>query len=502
MSLLNLPKSHLLAGALVLAVYLFLSVATAVTERPGTDEGYFANPAYNLMSKGSFTTTVLETAGTPFQGMDRHTYWVMPLHPLVLSAVYKLFGFGVFSTRGLSIFFGLVALVAWFIIVRSLFNRVFLAFLVTALLSCDYIFIVCAASGRMDMMSAALGFAALAVYLLLRERRLPLAVLLSQALVAASGMTHPMGLLPFFGVVLIAICFDRKRIGLKHVALAVVPYAIGGVAWGLYILQDPQAFLSQFGGNATMGSDENIGGRFVGLFSPFTGLKLELVYRYLANFGFGRATGAAKMKIAFLFLYVVGILGSLLISQIRRLPNYRVLLGLTVVYFIGLTLIDSQKAYYYLVHIVPFYLTMVALFLSWCWSRQGLATKFVALVLCGIPLLEMAGLLYRVRQDNYRNSFLPAVTFLREKSAGQGAIAATSGTAFGLGFPENVLHDPRLGFNTGKRFDYIVIDPELRYAIDTSKDRDPKLYEHTMRLLEGDYALVYDHRSYAIYARK
>ena len=69
-----------------------------------------------------------------------------------------------------------------------------------ALLSCDYIFIVCAASGRMDMMSAALGFAGLAAYLLFREHRLPLAVLLSHALVVASGMTHPMGLLPFFGL--------------------------------------------------------------------------------------------------------------------------------------------------------------------------------------------------------------------------------------------------------------------------------------------------------------
>ena len=503
MSRLNLPKSHLVAGLLVLVVYLSLAWATALTERPGTDEGYFANPAFNLVSKGSFTTTVLETAGTSFVGMDRHTYWVMPLQPLVLSGWYKVFGFGVFSTRALSIFFGLVALVAWFIIVRSLFNQVFVAFVVVALLSCDYIFIVCAASGRMDMMSAALGFAGLAIYLRLRERRLTLAVLLSNALVVASGLTHPMGLLPFLGLIFLAVCFDRKRLGLKQVAVALVPYAVGGLGWGLYILQDPQTFLSQFGANASMGSDENIGGRFVGLFSPLTGLKLELTYRYLANFGLsGRATGAAKLKIAFLALYIVGVLGSLAIRQIRSQPNYKVLLGLTALYFLGLTFLDSQKAYYYLVHIVPFYLTMVALFLSWCWTRPGLATKFLVIVLSGICLLEIAGLLYRVRQDNYRNSFLPAVTFLKEKSAGGAAIAANSGVAFGLGFPENVVHDPRLGFYSGKRFDYIVIDPELRYSIDTSKYRDPKLYEHTMRLLETEYEQVYEHRSYAIYARR
>jgi hypothetical protein len=354
----------------------------------------------------------------------------------------------------------------------------------------------------MDMMSAALGFADLALYLMLRERRLALAVLVSNALVVASGLTHPMGLLPFLGLVFLIVRFDLKRLGLKHVAVALIPYAVGGIAWGLYILQDPQSFLSQFGANASMGSDENIGGRFVGLIRPWIGLKLELTYRYLANFGIGgRASGAAKLKIAFLLLYIAGILGSLAVRQIRTLPGYKVLVGLTVLYFIGLTFLDSQKAYYYLVHIVPFYLTMVALFLSWCWNRPGLTTKSVVLVLGGIALLQIAGLLYRVRQDNYRNSFLPAVTFLKEKSAGGAAIAANSGVAFGLGFPANVVHDPRLGFNSGKRFDYIVIDPELGYTIETSKDRDPKLYEHTMRLLGTEYEKVYDHRSYAIWAK-
>src|ERR1044071_6727965 len=106
----------------------------------------------------------------------------MPLQPLTLSMWYRVFGFGVFSTRSLSIVWGLVALVSWFIIVRSLFKRTWLAFIVLALLSCDYIFIVCASSGRMDMMSAALGFAGFAAYLRLRERSLAWAVFVSQSL--------------------------------------------------------------------------------------------------------------------------------------------------------------------------------------------------------------------------------------------------------------------------------------------------------------------------------
>ena len=499
-------KSHRFIGLGILAIFLALSVGTALTEIPGTDEGFFANPAFNLLTKGSFATTVLETFATPFKGMERHTYWIMPLQPLTLSIWYRVFGFGVFSTRSLSIVWGLVALVSWFIIVRSLFKRTSLAFLVLALLSCDYIFIVCAASGRMDMMSAALGFAGFATYLQLRERSLTLAILVSQSLIVMSGLTHPMGLLPFFGLLCLSLYFDRKRIGFKHVAIALTPYVVGGIAWGLYILQDPPSFFSQFFANAVMGSDENTGGRFVGLFSPFTGLKLELTQRYFANFGFGsRDTSATRIKILFLLLYVFGVLGSLLVRQIRRTANYKLLLGMTVIYFLGLTIIDSQKQYYYLVHVVPFYLTMCGLFISWCWARPSMFGKALALALGAIALVEIAGLAYRMRRDNYRNSFQPAASFLKQNATAQSSIAANPGVAFGLGFPDNVLNDPLFGYNSKKRFDYIVIDPETAYSIDRSKDRDQlgrQVYDYTMRLLAEEYSQVYDYRSYTIYSRK
>lgn len=504
--MIDIPRNHLLISLGILAVYLALSVSTALTQIPGTDEGYFANPAFNLLTKGVFSTTVMETVGSPFKGMERYTYWIMPLQPLTLSFWYRVFGFGVFSTRGLSIVWGVVAMVSWFIIVRSLFKRTWLAFLVVALLSCDYIFIVCASSGRMDIMSAALGFAGFATYLRLRERSLRWAILVSQSLVVMSGLTHPMGLLPFFGLIFLSLYLDRKRIGFKHVAIALIPYVLGGVAWGSYILQDPSSFYSQFLANAMMGSDEPTGSRFVGLLSPFTGLKLELTQRYVANFGLGRRdTSATHFKILFLVLYVVGVFGSLLIRQIRRTANYKLLLVLTLIYFLGLTIIDSQKQYYYLVHIVPFYLTMCGLFISWCWIRPNLFGKALALALSAITLVEIAGLAYRIKRDNYRNAFQPVATFLKQNATGQSLIAANPGVALGLGFPENVVNDPLYGYNSKKKFDYIVIDPETAYAIDRSKERNElgrQTYDYTMRLLADEYSLIYDQHSYTIYSRK
>ncbi len=500
------PKSHVLISIGILVIYLALSVGTALTAIPGTDEGYFANPAFNLLTKGVFATTILETAAIPIEGMTQHTYWIMPLQPLTLSFWYRLFGFSVFSTRSLSIVWGLVGLVSWFIIVRSLFKRTRLAFLVVALLSVDYIFIVCASQGRMDIMSASLGFAAFATYLRLRERSLPWAIFVSQALVVLSGLTHPMGLLPFFALIFLTLYFDRKRIGLKHVAIAALPYLIGGVAEGFYILQDPSSWYSQFMMNANMGSDENSASRFVGLSSPLTGLKLELMQRYVANFGLGsRDTAATHIKILFLVLYVAGLIGSLLVREIRRTANYMLLIGMTLIYFIGLTVIDSQKQYYYLVHIVPFYLTMCGLFIGWCWTRPNIFGKALALTLGALAVAEVGGLAYRIKRDNYRNEFQAAVTVLKQNATDQSTISANPGTAFGLGFPDNVVHDPLFGYNTKKRWDYIVIDPEAAYSIERSKDRDEQsklVYEHTMRLLSEEYQQIYDHGSYTIFARK
>ena len=494
---------YVLIGVCILALYLALSIGTALTEIPITDEGYFANPAFNLMTNGSFATTMLETVGTPFKGIDRHTYWIMPLEPLTLSIWYRVFAFGVFSTRSLSIVWGLLALVSWFNIVRSLFKRTSLGLLVIALLSSDYIFIVCASSGRMDMMSASLGFAGFATYLWLRERSLVWAILVSQTLIVMSGLTHPMGLLPFSALLFLSLYLDRRHIGFKHVAIALTPYVVGGIAWGLYILQDPPSFYSQFVGNAMMGNDEYTGSRFLGLFSPLTGLKLELTHRYLGNFGLGRRdTSASRIKLLFLVLYVAGVLGSLLVREIRRTANYKLLVSLTLIYFVVSSFLDSQKKFYYLVHIIPFYLTMCALFIRWCWGRPKWLGKTVALAVGMISLVQIGALAYRISRDKYRNHFLPAVTALKQNTTPQSSIAANPGVAFGMGFPENVFHDPLFGYNSKKQFDYIIIDPETAYSIELSKQRDPQVHDYIVRLLADEYNQVYEHGSYTIYARK
>jgi len=68
-----------------------LAAATAQTRLVAPNEGWFADPAIHLATQGFFGTTILDSSGTWLEGLDRHTYWILPLHPLALAAVYRVF---------------------------------------------------------------------------------------------------------------------------------------------------------------------------------------------------------------------------------------------------------------------------------------------------------------------------------------------------------------------------------------------------------------------------
>src|SRR5436305_5190042 len=95
--------------------YLLLTAASIRTKLPWVDEALFASPAHNLVAKGYMGTSVMETAGTRWKGIDRHTYWTVPLHFLAQAGWYEIFGFGLFPMRALSAAWGLVALAAFYL---------------------------------------------------------------------------------------------------------------------------------------------------------------------------------------------------------------------------------------------------------------------------------------------------------------------------------------------------------------------------------------------------
>jgi len=388
-------RMHWFRMAAVSALFVALSCGTILTKRPWIDEAWFASPGLDLVEHGRMGTHVLEPTGSHLSimkpgvrldGIDRHTYWVMPLHFLVLALAFKLFGFSLAVLRLPALLWGLGALAAWYVIVRSLGGSKELATLTLFLISVDYAFINSASDGRMDMMCAALGFISLALYLAWRESRFLWAVLLTHALAALSLFTHPNGLLGVAAVVFVFLYLDCRRLSWAVVALTAAPYVAATLGWIAYVLADRAAFVAQFGANASI--------RTVGLSAPFEAIRLEIAERYLKGHFFPDEAGlGAKLKVLILVAYIALVV-VILAPRLRRNRGYCLLLYLLGIRFLMMAW-GTVKTEYYLVDVIPFYAFFLAC--AACWARQCRRFRWVtASVLCLVVGLQLGWSLQRI----------------------------------------------------------------------------------------------------------
>lgn len=492
-------RSFWLALLAVVGLYAALALGHARTTVPWCDEAWMANPAYNLVREGHLGTTVLTEFGwgppMNLDGIQERTYWIMPLHPLVQAGWYRLVGVGLLPLRSLSILWGAVALGSLALLVGQL-TRSRAAAVGTALLAgLDYFVLTRAADGRMDMMSAALGFAALAAYVSL-HRHLDRAVLLAATLAAASAFTHPVGgFLSLVSVGLLALLLDARRIRLRHVALAALPYVAGLLAWGLYVSQDADAFRAQMGSNAA--------GRLAALAAPWTAMVLE-VEKYATAFGFaGAGWSFQNLRLLPLLAYLAGLAGVALTPVLRRDRGVQTLWLLAVVNVIALTLFDGAKRYYYLTYIVPLLAAVLATWLAWLWRQRPAHRPVLACSLVALLAVQLGGTAYRIAKDDYHRRYLPAVEFVRRAGGERVSLIGGAEIGFGLGFPDTLTDDVSLGYVSGQRPELIVV-PEKFYRL-WFRDMEqtlPAAVTHIRRLLRNEYRLVYNWAGYEVYRRR
>src|SRR5215831_12002022 len=218
------PQGTLIAAALT--VYFILAGWTAFTSYIWDNEAWFASPAFTLIHKGYLGTAILESKGTWMEGIDRHTYWIPPLHPLLQALWYRMFGFGILQMRGLSMVAGAGVLLAWYGIALRLNGNRGIALATLIVPATDARFLMFAALGRPDALCAAFGALGWLVYLRLRESALGRAILLGNSMTAASCLTHPCGELYASGLVFLTLYFDWDRIGRREWWLGSIPYTV------------------------------------------------------------------------------------------------------------------------------------------------------------------------------------------------------------------------------------------------------------------------------------
>jgi hypothetical protein len=490
-------RSSQAAIVVVAALYIGIAIMNALTMRPWCDEGWFSNPAENLLTSGSMATTVLDPTAAwrdlNLRGIDRHTYWVMPLYILAQAGWYRLIGFSLVSMRLFSVLWGLLALLCWYSIVKHLSASAAVALLAAALLVIDFQFLVTAGNGRMDMMTFALESAALAVYLALRELTFTRAVIISQCLAAAGVFTHPLGLLGAAGLALVSIYYDRRRLRFQHLLLASVPYLVAAGAWTTYILKSPSDFTAQFFSNAS--------GRLSLFAHPLAALQTQIVSRYFYPYGLGPdAKPASHLKAVILVIYAAAVLLAFGTRSIRRHPGFRVLLILTALNVIGLTLLDSFGIEWYLIYIIPFAIVLLAVSVNYLWGATHLSRTAIFLTLSVLVAIQLSVSGLRVIRNN-RSDFEAAAAFLQARLSSYRLVMASAEFGIPLRFDKRLIDDFRLGYRSGKRPDLIVMDVQ-RYLswLGGLRVKDAGNYSYIQTLLSG-YHVIYNHGGYSMYER-
>jgi hypothetical protein len=429
------------------------------------------------------------------KGIREHLYAQMPLYVVFLAAWFKMLGFGLVRARMFTILCGFTALMSWYLVVRRLTMDAAVAVVAFALIAIDYGYVLRSSEARMDALSAAFGFGALAIYLYCRERNFAQAVLFSNTCVAASFFTHPNGgMLAFAGLAFLTLYYDLRRIRPIHFAILLTPYLVGLAGWGLYIAQDVQSFKSQFHLASVQG------GRLDTLRLPWNNLKREIVERYLGVLGGARdSSGFKRLKLAIPISYWAGLAGVFAIGELRRRKGYCALLMLTVIYFFVLAFTDGRKSQCYVVHIIPLYVTLLAASFVWLWRQGTVYRPIVVCVITLLSLIHLGGISYQVRADTYHKNYLPVIRFLKTNTAKDQAIIGPGILGIGLRYPPNLTDDFRLGFLSGENPDWIVVNDWYELWFRGLKGPEPDAYQFVRSRLDGEFIPVYNDAGFVIY---
>lgn len=485
-----------LATAVAVLAYATLLIEQARTRKPWNDEAMSASAGYTLATKGYMAIPSFDEANPGMSGIHRHMYYIFPFQMAVMALWYKVAGFSLLTTRVLSMLWAALLFVALYQLLKLFSGNAWVALLGVVLTATDYQVISAAAFGRYDMMVAALGISGYASFLLLRERHFELALLIGNACIAAAGMTHPNGVIYFLGLWFLIVYYDRGRVGFKQIAFAFLPYLAGAAVWAWYIFQDFPDFKEQLTGNSS---------NRVGLLHPWQTLKNELTYRYLRAYGLGPHSPGynsdwIRLKAVALLGYLTGIAGCLAVPSIRKHAGYRVLIFLTAIHFLFFAFYEGMKFNYYLVHLVPFYLALLAVFAFYCWRMRPSFRSLVAALILALAAVGVGGILMKIHLNDMGVSYAPAVAFVKQNASPHDLIFASCSFVFGYGLRPNLVDDDTFGYFSKREPRFIVVEEIYEDMFNFHRAWRPEVYAHIMELMP-EYRLVYDKNGYKVYER-
>jgi len=471
---------------LIAVIFVVLALAGAATRAPWCDEAYFAEPAYQILKIGKMATLVSPPSPVDDPrtfGTDQYIFWTLPLDIVLQAAWYKVVGFGMIRMRALSLLWGLVAIWAWWMILKKLGADARMRVVALALIALDYAFLRGSSEGRMDVMSAALGFLGIAIFVLEEERNYTRAIFFGACCAGASTLTHPIGGMVATAALGLTILWNAKgRFRWWHPLVAAVPYLFFFGAWGLYIAQAPDIFRRQL---LTIS-----GGRLSAWRAPLAAMASELTQRWAGPFGLTGPFGLRQIRVLVLVAYTIGFGWALLRFRSLTKSGLGLLCAVPLLEIVVLCFADSTKNAAYLVHVIPWLGACLAIPIARYWRRGG------AVVFTAVLAVQIFGSAYLASRMEYQRVFQPAVSFIEQHG---GHVTGEAQLGFGLGFGDTALiDDHRLGFYTGAKTPLFAMDRAYDIFMEGYRVTHPEIYSYlTAKLARSK--LVFENAQYRIY---
>ena len=155
-----------------------------------------------------------------------------------------------------------------------------------------------------------------------------------------------------------------------------------------------------------------------------------------------------------------------------------------------------------MIYITPTLTAILAIWLHWLWTKNN-SLKIVATAVFSFVLLINAAIcIQRVRKDPLHANFLQAGSLLNERARAGDTVMASAEFWFTLDKKIDLVDDYRLGFVSGRKADFIVIDaPRYRDWHTRLALYDPATDEYIKHLIASEYEVIYDDPVYQIYKR-
>jgi len=133
---------------------------------------------------------------------------------------------------------------------------------------------------------------------------------------------------------------------------------------------------------------------------------------------------------------------------------------------------------------------MVAASCIYLWREYPRQRYVLAGVLGVFLTVQFAGIGYVIRRNNWQGEYTPVVEYLQQHLKAGQMVMGSPEYGFALGFGDQLVDDPCLGYFSKKVPTYFVVD--LRYSdqIHWYKDRLPDVYNFIQQRITDDYTVV------------